>query len=57
MRFTLCATLMTDNFFSCDFGSQYHAETLWFDEILGPSDGTVDASSTTLREDIDASRP
>jgi hypothetical protein len=56
MRFTLCATLMTDNFYSCDFGSQHHAETLWFDEYSILPDGNVDAGSTTLKEDIDASQ-
>jgi hypothetical protein len=54
MRFTFCATLMTDNFYSCDFGSRYHGETIWFDEYSIAPDGTVDARTTELREDIDA---
>jgi len=53
MRFSLCATLMTDNYYSCDFGSQYHGETLWFDEFSVRQDGTVDARTTTLTSGID----
>jgi hypothetical protein len=45
---------MTDNFYSADFGSRYHGETIWFDEYSIAPDGTVDARTTVLREDIDA---
>jgi hypothetical protein len=54
MRFAFCATLMTDNFFSCDFGSQHHSETLWYDEYSILSNGDVDAALTRLRKAIDA---
>lgn len=54
MRFALCATLMTDNFFSCDFGSRGHTEALWFDEYSILPDGKTDAKSTTLAADIDS---
>jgi len=52
MRFSLCATLMTDNYYSCDFGSRYHGETLWFDEFSVQQDGNVDARTTNLAQDI-----
>ncbi len=52
MRFTLCATLMTDAYYSLDFGSRSHAQTLWYDEFSVNPDGEVDAVSTSLAEDI-----
>jgi len=53
MRFSLCATLMTDNYYSCDFGSQHHGETLWFDEFSVRPDGNADVQATTLTQNID----
>jgi hypothetical protein len=54
MRFALCATLMTDSYFSCDFGSQYHGETIWYDEFSVLSTGDVDARTTTLSNSMSA---
>jgi hypothetical protein len=54
MRFTMTSTLLTDAFFSCDFGSQDHAETLWFDEFTVYPTGEVAALTTMLTEDINA---
>lgn len=54
MRFTLCATLMTDAYYSIDFGSRSHAQTLWFDEFSVGPDGVVDAVTTSLSSDISA---
>jgi hypothetical protein len=54
MRFGLCATLMTDNFYSCDFGALHHGETIWFDEYSILPNGTVDARMATLTADITA---
>jgi len=48
MRFGLCATLMTDSYFSCDFGSQYHGETIWYDEYSIQPTAAVDAKTTIL---------
>jgi len=52
MRFSFCATLMTDNYYSCDFGSQHHGETLWFDEYSVVDNGDVNARVTHLAESI-----
>lgn len=54
MRYTLCATLMTDNYYSCDFGSRHHGETIWYDEYSIKPEGYVDAKTTRLTEDIDS---
>ena len=53
MRFTLCATLMTNNYYSGDFGRRHHEETLWYDEYSVRPDGRADALSTILSADID----
>ncbi len=53
MRFTLCASLMTNAYYSIDFGSRYHRETSWYDEFSVHPDGQVDARATVLAEDID----
>jgi hypothetical protein len=54
MRFAMASALMTDAYFSCDFGSQDHAETLWFDEYSVRPGGEVDAVVTRLSGDVDA---
>jgi hypothetical protein len=56
MRFTLLSTLLTDAFFSFDFGSQNHGETLWYDEFSVKPSGEVAAITTHLKEDIDSSQ-
>ncbi|GEM_PF-1619796 len=53
MRFTFCATLMTDNYYSLDYGTQYHGEALWYDEYSLQPDGTVNARTTHLSGPID----
>ena len=54
MRFTLCATLMTDNYYSIDYGSHYHSEIIWYDEFSVKDDGSVNASITNLSQSVDA---
>jgi hypothetical protein len=56
LRFGLASTLLTDAFFSCDFGSRYHGETVWFDEYSVMPSGEVSAATTTLRAAVDASQ-
>lgn len=56
MRFSLVSSLLIGAYSSYDFGSRHHAETLWFDEYSVMQSGEVDAKTTNLTEDINASQ-
>lgn len=56
MRFALASSLLIGAYLSFDFGSRYHGETLWFDEYSVLPNGSVEAATTYLAEDIDATQ-
>jgi hypothetical protein len=56
MRFSLVSALLLGAYCSFDFGSQYHAETLWFDEYSVLPNGEVAAKTTNLSEDINSTQ-
>ncbi len=56
MRFSLISALLIGAYYSFDFGSQHHAETLWFDEYSVLPNGEVAARTTNLTENINSTQ-